>query len=522
MEQRSTTVPATSRMRLPASSQRPFPRFPWCLGCSGLDCVAMEEQRQTRRRVVVDDSALAGRIGERIREARHQAGLTQQQLAQPRYTKAYISALEKGHAKPSMAALNYLSQRLGLPIGRFLTDANSTWDRLSADLALASADWTNAADAYRSLLDAATDRGAKAEILVALAEALDKQERGDLAIGPATEALEIFTSLGRADDAALAVYWLSNAHLQADNRAEARALLLNLLATLRERPGANIDLRIRVLVALGLVEGDEREHRRAIAYFEEAATLSGDLDDRRRAVLLHGLAVAYYEGNDIEAAVRAGRESLSLYRSASAHHEAAVVQNQLALAYLANGNVTRAGQLAGQARLRHELDGDQRALAHVAETQAQIAIAEGRYDDAITLAYEARAMAEATSSVATHSMAMLTIARAQAAAGDTDAACQSYATGVEELRARGPASRLRQGLADWAELLATLGRHEEAYALSREALEADRMPAVARGGTITKARGAHQAESEAAGSVGSGESLPPAAKVRVRANVKTT
>ena len=113
----------------------------------------MEERRGKRRRIVVDDSALAARIGERIRIARRQAGLTQQQLAEGRYTKAYISALEKGHAKPSMAALNFISQRLGMPPSRFLADANGAWDRLSADLALASADWTHAADAYRSLLD---------------------------------------------------------------------------------------------------------------------------------------------------------------------------------------------------------------------------------------------------------------------------------------------------------------------------------------------------------------------------------
>src|SRR3954447_25046931 len=110
----------------------------------------MEERRSKRRRIVVDDSALAARIGERIRIARRQAGLTQQQLAEGRYTKAYISALEKGHAKPSMAALNFISQRLGLPASRFLADANGTWDRLAADLALASGDWLPAAPAPSS------------------------------------------------------------------------------------------------------------------------------------------------------------------------------------------------------------------------------------------------------------------------------------------------------------------------------------------------------------------------------------
>ena len=476
----------------------------------------MEVQRIKRRRIVVDDSALAGRIGGRIRDARHQAGLTQQQLAEGRYTKAYISALEKGHAKPSMAALNFISQRLGLPASRFLADSSGAWDRLSADLALAAADWVAATDAYRSLLDTATDRGSRAEILLGLAEALDKQERGDQAIGPATEALEIFTALGRTDDAALATYWLSNAHLQADNRAEARSLLLELQSDLRRRPDANVDLRIRVLMALGIVEGDEREHRRAIAYYEEAATLAGDLDQRRRAVLLHALAVAYHESNDIEGAVRAGRESLALYRSADAQHEVAVVENQLALAYLASGNIVRASELAGHARMRHELDGDQRALSHVADTQAQIAIAEGRNADAVVLALEARQLAKATGNPNTYSAAMLTVARAQAAHGDTEASIESYRTGVGELRERGPVARLQQGLGEWAELLAKAGRHEEAYALTREALQADASHAVRQSGTLRKARGTEHADSLPVVAPKPARTASAGAKVRVR------
>src|SRR3954453_1061336 len=110
-------------------------------------------QRARRRRLVVDDSELAARIGQRIRAARHQAGMTQQQLAQGRYTKAYISALEKGHAKPSMAALNFISGRLGLPPSRFLADTSGQWERISADLALASGRYAQAADLYRALLE---------------------------------------------------------------------------------------------------------------------------------------------------------------------------------------------------------------------------------------------------------------------------------------------------------------------------------------------------------------------------------
>jgi tetratricopeptide (TPR) repeat protein len=432
----------------------------------------VEERRGKRRRIVVDDSALAARIGERIRVARRQAGLTQQQLAEGRYTKAYISALEKGHAKPSMAALNFISQRLGLPASRFLADANGTWDRLSADLALASGDWAAAADAYRSLLDVSPERGARAELLLGLAEAFDKLERGDLAIAPAGEAQDIFRGLGRHDDAALASYWLADAHLQSDNRAEARGHLQELRDELKARKDSDVDLRIRVVSALGRVEGDEREFRAAINYFEEALALAHDLDQQRRAVLLHELAQAYEESGDLEAAVRVGRDSLTLYRSADAQHDAALVENELALAYLTSGNVSRASELAGHARLRHEVEGDERALAYVAETQARIAIAEKRYEEAIQLAIEAREAAQETGNPGSASMAMLAKARAETLAGRTDDANASYGTAIDELRARGPVKRLQQGLGEWAELLAKAGRHEEAYALTREALEA--------------------------------------------------
>ena len=71
-------------------------------------------------RPTAEDAELAKRIGSRIREARLRAGLTQQQLAGERYTKAYVSALETGIARPSMVALSYLSERLRLAPSHFL------------------------------------------------------------------------------------------------------------------------------------------------------------------------------------------------------------------------------------------------------------------------------------------------------------------------------------------------------------------------------------------------------------------
>src|ERR687892_2438804 len=96
---------------------------------------------RTVARATEHDAALARQIGERIREARRRAGLTQQQLAGERYTKAYVSALETGIARPSMVALSYLAERLGLPPGHFLDQQHPAWTRLEVDMRLAAGEW---------------------------------------------------------------------------------------------------------------------------------------------------------------------------------------------------------------------------------------------------------------------------------------------------------------------------------------------------------------------------------------------
>ena len=113
---------------------------------------------KSRRRVVVDQRELARSIGARIRAARLAAKLTQQELAGERYTKAYISALELGHAKPSMAALDYLAPRLGTTPDALLTDHASRWTRVDADLHLAAGRHAEAAEAYSDLAAMATER----------------------------------------------------------------------------------------------------------------------------------------------------------------------------------------------------------------------------------------------------------------------------------------------------------------------------------------------------------------------------
>ena len=424
-----------------------------------------------RRRVIVDDSALAQRIGARIKAARLRAGLTQQQLADGRYTKAYVSALENGLAKPSMAALNFLASRLDLPASSFLGDESRAWTRLEADLLLAAGQWQDAGDAYAALLEGVSEAGQRAESLRGQAEAWARLDDGASSAAAAAEAAETFRRLGREADASLAEYWLSFGEYLQGNAAEAIALLVAILARLRAGLVVEPDFSLRVLMALATNESHRGNHAAALGYLEEVRAMAGTLDDRRRATFLYGLAAAYRETGDFEAAIRTGLGSLALFRSAESEREIATLENDLALSYLAVGNLARAEELAASSRARFERTDDRLQLAHVTDTEGQIALARKEPARAAELAARAYELARAASNPKAAISALITKARAEVALGQRTEALATYEQAAAAARDRSRPARLREVLAEWADLLAELGDHARAYEVSREALQ---------------------------------------------------
>lgn len=61
-------------------------------------------------------------LGEKLRQARLEARLSQRQLCGEEITRNMLSLIEHGTAKPSMKTLQYLAARLGKPVGYFLDD----------------------------------------------------------------------------------------------------------------------------------------------------------------------------------------------------------------------------------------------------------------------------------------------------------------------------------------------------------------------------------------------------------------
>ena len=153
------------------------------------------------------------RLGERVRSLRASAGLTQTALAGERFSKEYISQIERGKTRPTEATIAWLAEQLGVdPV--FLASGVSTEERAKVEAQLERAEALSAAhsyeesiEAFRAAAPAAEETGSPALLARSLAgEAWALQEPGHVreAIELLQRAREIverpeFSDLDRAD-----------------------------------------------------------------------------------------------------------------------------------------------------------------------------------------------------------------------------------------------------------------------------------------------------------------------------------
>lgn len=420
------------------------------------------------------DRPLALRIGARLRRARTQASLTQAQLAEGRYTKAYVSALEHGLVKPSMAALNFFADRLQIPIERLLSDGETRWTRLEADIRLAAGHWQSAVDAFTELLDANPPEHVRAELLMGLAEGLARSGKGEEAVRAASESARLFRGQGRLSVAAWATYWEAFGLYEMEQSDQAAALLKTLLDEIGKGLVVEPDLPARALIALAMVASRDQEPEMALGYLEQARSGIAELDERKHAVFLFSLANSYRDLGDFEAAISTGTQSLARFKAAEAEVETASIENELALVYLAIGSLDIARSHASAARAYFSRQADTKSLSHVIETESQIALAAGSTDEAITLATESLRLAEESGNRKAAISSGLSLARAQRAGGDLDAAATTLEHAVDVAEGYGRRGQLQTLLGEWSDVMATKGDLAQAYALSRRAVDVGR------------------------------------------------
>jgi len=98
-------------------------------------------------------SASGSRLGERVRALRVSAGLTQTELAGERFSKEYISQIERGKTRPTETTIAWLAEQLGVDQA-FIASGVSTEERTKVEALLARAEALSAAHSYDEALDA--------------------------------------------------------------------------------------------------------------------------------------------------------------------------------------------------------------------------------------------------------------------------------------------------------------------------------------------------------------------------------
>ena len=234
--------------------------------------------------------AAAVRLGERVRALRVAAGLTQSDLAAGRFSKEYISQIERGKTRPPHATVAWLAERLGVdPL--FLASGVSSDERTRIEAILERAEalseahrYDEAVQSFREVAPAVRDTGSPAlELRVLSGQAWALQELGLVreAIDLLQRARELaerpeFSDVDRAD----VLFRLGVCRWKLSSISSAVALLDEALA-LAERSGAPSGV-----LRSDILQYRSRCHRRLRDYVaarddaERALELAQDLGDR--------------------------------------------------------------------------------------------------------------------------------------------------------------------------------------------------------------------------------------------------
>src|SRR5213596_1583785 len=98
----------------------------------------MPDSTATRQHQRASAAQAGLRLGERLRQLRVAAGMTQTDLAGDRFSKEYVSQIERGKTRPTRETIEWLAAKLGVDAG-FLERGVSADERSRVEAMLARA-----------------------------------------------------------------------------------------------------------------------------------------------------------------------------------------------------------------------------------------------------------------------------------------------------------------------------------------------------------------------------------------------
>jgi tetratricopeptide (TPR) repeat protein len=231
------------------------------------------------------------RLGERLRQLRVSAGLTQSELAGERFSKEYVSQIERGKTQPTRETVKWLAARLGVDAS-FLATGVSSDERARAEAILTRAealsekrDYDAAIDAFTDALGAVVATGAvDLQVRVLSGEAWARAHKGD--VRPAIDLLEqarglvegaSFTDLDRAE----VLFRLGVARYLISSIPSAIALFGEALALVERAPLPSDLMRTNVLTWRSRCYRRQRDFEAARDDVARALELAESMNDPR-------------------------------------------------------------------------------------------------------------------------------------------------------------------------------------------------------------------------------------------------
>jgi tetratricopeptide (TPR) repeat protein len=306
-------------------------------------------------------AAQAGlRLGERLRQLRVAAGMTQTDLAGDRFSKEYVSQIERGKTRPTRETIDWLAQRLGVDPG-FLANG------VSAD--------------ERGRVDAALTR----------AGALLEARRND-------EALEEFESIraavlatGMPELEARALSGEATVLMRRGEIREAIALLERARALSENTSFSDVE-RADVLFRLGVARYKLNSVQTSIGLFDEAlkvAERSEIPSDQLRSNILAWRSRCYRRRRDLEAAREDVERALELAESLNDKRTAADIYFQASIIADREGHWVLARSYAERAKAAYEELSDRGNLGRLLNNLGGINFLLGHPEEAVGLLKDA-------------------------------------------------------------------------------------------------------------------------------------
>jgi tetratricopeptide (TPR) repeat protein len=321
----------------------------------------MSDSTATRQQQQRLSAAQAGlRLGERLRQLRVAAGMTQTELAGDRFSKEYVSQIERGKTRPTAETVQWLAERLGVDAG-FLANGVSADERGRVDAALARAD------------------------------ALVEARRNDEALAAFEEMRAAVLATGLPE---LEVRALSGEAILRLRRSEVRdaIALLERARALTETTAFSDVERADVLFRLGIARFMLNSVQTAIALFDEAlkvAERSEIPSDQLRSNILSWRSRCYRRRRDFEAAREDVERALELAESLNDTRTTADVYFQASIIADREGRWVLARSYAERAKAAYEELADRSNLGRLMNNLGGINFLLGHPDEALALLKDA-------------------------------------------------------------------------------------------------------------------------------------